>query len=153
MKMSINTLSVNPMKINDYVEYHELCIKQKNLLSDIDIKFTFHQRNICYPKFIVNINCKIKRKFLKTQLSCDDKDILVPSINYPLLFSNINHSSIVLYDINLYQIVLKWLSVINYRIILDKRKFINSIRLKDEDLNKISDACFYIASHMDKDNI
>ena len=39
MKMDITTLSVEPMKINKYVEYHELNITQKRFLNDINIKF------------------------------------------------------------------------------------------------------------------
>ncbi len=154
MKMDITTLSVEPMKINKYVEYHELNITQKRFLNDINIKFKFHQNCSLYPDFKVNILCKIKRRFFKNPLSSGGRDILSPSLTTTPIIINMVMSEPfpILYDANLYKMILKWIDNMNYKIISDRR-IISKIRVNDNDLDKILEACSNIAFHMNKINM
>lgn len=154
MKMDITTLSVEPMKINKYVEYHELNITQKRFLNDINIKFKFHQNCRLYPDFEVNILIKIKRRFFKNPLSSGGRDILSPSLTTSPIIINMDMSEPfpIFYDTNLYKMVLKWIDNMNYKIISDRR-IISKIRINDNDLDKILEACSNIAFHMNKINM
>ena len=58
----------------------------------------------------------------------------------------------ILYDANLYKMILKWIDNMNYKIISDRR-IISKIRVNDSDLDKILEACSNIAFHMNKINM
>ena len=58
----------------------------------------------------------------------------------------------ILYDANLYKMILKWIDNMNYKIISDRR-IISKIRVNDNDLDKILEACSNIAFHMNKINM